>query len=107
MQTITKEKIALFLKERIGLSGALCEELVTEIFAQIIAISSNEKLMLKNFGSFSVSSKVARPAFNLSTKQAIKLPARKVLRFIPAKSLKKSINSHEKILLNQRHSFYF
>lgn len=92
-ETITKEKIAQELKEKIGLSGVLCEEIVNKIFKEIYELISREqKLTLKNFGSFYLKQKKARPGQNLQTKETIIIAPRKVIRFIPAKALKKAIN---------------
>jgi len=96
MQTITKEKIIEILKNEIGLSGVICEEIVNKIFSEIFEITKNKnKLKLKNFGNFYINSKKARPARNLQTNQVVMIAARKVLRFLPAKALKASINQQE------------
>jgi len=93
MQTITKEKIIEILKNEIGLSGVICEEIVNKIFSEIFEIAkTNDKLGLKNFGSFYVNNKKSRPARNLQTNEVVIIAARKVLRFLPAKALKASIN---------------
>ncbi len=93
METITKAKIVHKLQSKVGLSGVICEEIVNNFFAQIMNIVCQEKLILKNFGSFKISIKSPRPAINLQTKQAITLPSRKVLRFSPSKILKNLINT--------------
>jgi hypothetical protein len=45
MQTITKEKIIEILKNEIGLSGVICEEIVNKIFSEIFEIArTSDKL---------------------------------------------------------------
>lgn len=93
IETITKEKIAQALKTKIGLSGVLCEEIINHIFKELYKlIEGDQKITLKNFGSFYLKSKKARPGQNLQTKETIIIPPRKVIRFLPAKALKKEIN---------------
>lgn len=101
MDTINKSKIIYNLKEKTGLSGTVCEEILNSFFIQIKNVVCTHKLTLKNFGNFKVVTKPSRPARNFQTKQAVTLAPRKVLRFTPARSLKISINTqHEKILLD-------
>ena len=91
--TITKEKIAEMLKLKIGLSGVICEEIVDQIFNQMQTIlQSQQKLILQNFGSFSINNKKARPGQNLQTKTQVLIKPRSVVRFSPAKYLKNIIN---------------
>ena len=53
METITKEKIANLLKERLGFSSLICEEITNSIFSEILYLSlTNKKLVLPNFGKF-------------------------------------------------------
>ena len=96
METITKEKIANLLKERLGFSSLICEEITNRIFSEILDLSlNNKKLVLPNFGKFQVHSKNKRPGLNLQTGEALEIEPRKVLRFSPASSLKEKINSYE------------
>ena len=55
METITKEKIANLLKEKLGFSSLICEEITNSIFFEILDLSlNNKKLVLPNFGKFQV-----------------------------------------------------
>lgn len=93
MQTITKEKIVEMLKDKIGLSGTICEEIVNSIFQEIFEITQQDtRLRLKNFGTFYINNKKSRPARNLQTNKKIIIDSRKVLRFLPAKAFKNEIN---------------
>lgn len=96
METITKEKIANLLKERLGFSSLICEEITNSIFSEILDLSlNNKKLVLPNFGKFQVHSKGKRPGLNLQTREILEIEPRKVLRFSPSSLLKKKINLHE------------
>jgi integration host factor subunit alpha len=93
MQTVTREKIAIEIQERLGLSGVICEELVMNIFKSATdAILQNQVLKIKNLGSFSLHQKNARPGRNWNTAEATTIEARKVIRFVPSRGLKKRLN---------------
>lgn len=96
METITKEKIANLLKEKLGFSSLICEEITNSIFFEILDLSlNNKKLVLPNFGKFQVHSKSKRPGLNLQTREVLEIEPRKVLRFSPSSFLKQKINSHK------------
>ncbi len=96
METITKEKIAYLLKEKLGFSSLLCEEITNTIFFEALDLSLNsEKLILTNFGKFQVYTKRKRPGINLQTGEALEIKPRRVIRFSPARLLKEKVNSHE------------
>ncbi|MES2214898.1 MAG: HU family DNA-binding protein [Pseudomonadota bacterium] len=89
MHTITKEKLSQKLHDKLGLSAAICEDLVSEIFvsaADIICSSTN--LKIKNFGSFNISTKKERPGMDWVSGSSISIPERRVIRFTPSRNLK-------------------
>lgn len=91
--TITKEKIVEQLKNQLGLSALLCEEITCNVFSEILALTkSNKKTTLQNFGTWSINHKEARPGLNIHTGDAVQIEPRNVLRFAPSKSLKEKIN---------------
>lgn len=94
-KTITKEKLTFLLQKRLGFSGSLCEDIVNNIFAEMLDLSLNGKLLLMNFGKFQVYNKPQRPAMNLRTGAKLNLESRKVLRFNAARSFKEKVNSYE------------
>ncbi|MDR1723588.1 MAG: HU family DNA-binding protein [Tannerella sp.] len=55
------------------------------------AVKKGEKVALLGFGSFSVVKKAARKGVNPKTKAAIKIPARKVVKFKPGAKLAKVV----------------
>jgi len=93
--TITKEKIAAMLKAKLGLSSIVCAEIVNQIFDNIQEIIIDQKLTLKNFGSFYTNTKKPRPGINFHTKEKIIIPAKKVTGFLASSKLKAIINSDE------------
>lgn len=96
METITKETIAGLLKDKLGFSSLICEEITNAIFSEMLNLSlSDKKLLLTNFGKFQVHYKGKRPGVNLKTGESVEIASRKVLRFNASRSFKKMLNAHE------------
>ncbi len=55
------------------------------------ALKKGDKVTLVGFGTFGVSKRAARTGRNPQTGKAIKIAARKVVRFAPGKALKDSV----------------
>lgn len=55
------------------------------------AVKKGDKVALLGFGSFTVVKKAARKGVNPKTKEAIKIPARKVVKFKPGAKLAKVV----------------
>lgn len=92
-QTITKEKIALMLKNKLGLSGIMCGELVDKVFTTIYQLSTEqEKITIQGFGCFFTHDKKERQGRNIHAQKSVKVSARTVFKFSPAKSLREKIN---------------
>ena len=53
----------------------------------IRTLKKGEKIMLKDFGTFHVVKRAARTARNINTNKEIKVPAKKVVRFVVGKEL--------------------
>ncbi|XVN40358.1 MAG: HU family DNA-binding protein [Rickettsia endosymbiont of Argas persicus] len=92
--TITKEKISVKLSSDLGFSKSLCEDIVNAVFSNILEIAKEQKLTLKNFGSFEVKEKNPRPGLNFHTKSKIIIDSKKILSFIPSSKLKALINKN-------------
>lgn len=56
------------------------------------ALKKGQKVTLVGFGTFSTSKRSARTGRNPQTGKPIKIPAKKVAKFSPGKSLKSAIN---------------
>ena len=67
---------------------AAVEAMVSTIEA---AMKNGEKVSLVGFGTFSAPTRPARPGRNPQTGEAIQIPARKVPKFTPGRSLRDSI----------------
>lgn len=94
-KTITKEKLAENLQSHLGFSVSICEDIVSEIFNQLIILTKrDQKVMLQNFGTWKINNKKSRPGFNMHTGTQVDIKPRSVLRLIPSKSLKEKINTH-------------
>ncbi|HJD55401.1 MAG TPA: HU family DNA-binding protein [Rickettsia endosymbiont of Pyrocoelia pectoralis] len=93
--TVTKEKIASVLVSQLGFSNGICEEIVNAFFSNILEISKEQKLTLRNFGSFEIKQKNPRPGINFHTKTPITIESKKILRFVPSIKLKTLVNKNE------------
>ena len=67
---------------------AAVEAMVSTIEA---AMKNGDKVSLVGFGTFSAPTRPARPGRNPQTGEAIQIPARKVPKFTPGRSLRDSI----------------
>ena len=93
-QTITKEMIVNALLRQLGLSRTICQEIVDNIFQEILkAAIDDQTITLRNFGRFFISHKKPRPGVNIRRKSAVTIPSRNVFRFTPAESFKSQINA--------------
>jgi nucleoid DNA-binding protein len=91
--TVTKEKIAAKLKDQLGLSLSLCEEITIHIFAEILRLTKrDQKLVLQNFGTWKIRHKKSRPGFNIHAGNSVSIPPRIVLRLAPSRTFKERIN---------------
>ena len=91
--TLTKEKIAEQLKNQLGFSSLICEEITATIFSELFDLTKNEgSVALQNFGTWKINYKKSRPGFNIKTGHAVNIKARRVLRFIPARAFRNKIN---------------
>jgi len=55
-------------------------------------LKKGNKVTLVGFGTFSVSSRKARTGRNPQTGAPLKIPAKKVTKFVPSAELKKAVN---------------
>ena len=69
-------------------------EILESMLAHITkALKSGDKVQLAPFGQFKVRNRAARIGRNPMTGQPIKIPAKKVLKFLPAKALKEAVGT--------------
>jgi DNA-binding protein HU-beta len=69
-----------------GFSTRDAETAVTATLAGISALSAQDRLTLRNFGSFETRTRAARPGRNPQTGETIQIPASSALAFRAAKA---------------------
>ena len=71
---------------------------VLEAFIDAVktSLKKGEKIQLIGFGSFATVKREARKGVNPQTKKAIKIPAKKVAKFVPGKELKELVNGKKR-----------
>src|SRR5579863_10480822 len=80
--------------ERLELSRTDAMTLVDGLFEDIQnACVSGEPVKIPGFGQFKVRDRAARMARNPATGEQVKVPAKRVFKFLPAKALKEAVMS--------------
>ena len=94
---MTKTQIVAYLAEKVGTTkkqaGMILVEL-SELAAK--AVKKGDKFALPGFVTVKVRARKARIGRNPQTGAAIKIPAKKVVKALPAKALKDLIGSKKK-----------
>lgn len=81
------------IAEHAKLSKAQAGEALNAVLNSIGgALKGGDKVTLIGFGTFSVAKREARTGRNPQTGKAIKIPAKKVVKFKPGKDLSDSVN---------------
>jgi len=85
---MTKAELIAVIAEEAGITKASASKAL-ESYVGIVAreLKQNGKLGLVGFGTFSVVKREAREGRNPQTGDAIKIPAKKVVKFKPGKEL--------------------
>lgn len=80
--------------DRLGLSRKDAATLVDGVFEDIqAAVVSGEPVKIPGFGQFKVRDRAARMARNPATGEQVKVPAKRVFKFLAAKALKEAVMS--------------
>src|SRR5581483_8020990 len=80
--------------ERFEMSRRDAVALVDGLFEDIQdAVIAGEPVKIPGFGQFKVRDRAARIARNPATGQPVKVPAKRVFKFLPAKALKEAVMS--------------
>jgi DNA-binding protein HU-beta len=91
---MNKIDLARSIVERHELSRAQAVAIVDELFEDIQAsIVTDDPVRIAGFGIFRVRDRAARIARNPATGEPVKVPAKRVFKFLPAKALKEAIAS--------------
>jgi integration host factor subunit alpha len=90
---ITKEKLTIFLQDRLDISRQESWQIVERFFKIMKdTLSQGEDLLISGFGKFSVRQKKARRGRNPQTKESLTIASRKVLVFKASGVLRQRIN---------------
>ena len=88
-----KQNIVDNVSANTGLTKVEVEAVLNESFSQIInALSKNERIELRGFGSFAVKHRMPKKARNPATGDPVYLAERYVPTFKPSQLMKKSVN---------------
>jgi DNA-binding protein HU-beta len=80
--------------DRLELSRRDAVALIDGVFDDIqAAVISGEPVKIPGFGQFKVRDRAARMARNPATGEQVKVPAKRVFKFLPAKALKEAVMS--------------
>jgi DNA-binding protein HU-beta len=78
--------------DRLELSRKDAVVLIDGVFEDIqAAVVSGEPVKIPGFGQFKVRDRAARMARNPATGEQVKVPAKRVFKFLPAKALKEAV----------------
>jgi|SRR5579884_13096 len=82
--------------ERFEMSRRDAVALIDGVFEDIqAAVCSGEAVKIPGFGQFKVRDRAARIARNPATGEPVKVPAKRVFKFLPAKALKEMVMSRK------------
>jgi DNA-binding protein HU-beta len=82
--------------ERYEMSRKDAVALIDGVFEDIqSAVCSGEAVKIPGFGQFKVRDRAARIARNPATGEPVKVPAKRVFKFLPAKALKEAVMSRK------------
>jgi len=80
--------------DRLELARKDAMALIDGVFEDIqAAVISGEPVKIPGFGQFKVRDRAARMARNPATGEQVKVPAKRVFKFLPAKALKEAVMS--------------
>ena len=91
---MTKNELARELAEELDLPRRQVADLIEAMMEKITdVLKSGDKVQLTPFGQFKVRDRAARIARNPKTGEPIKVPAKKVLKFIAGRTLKEAVGT--------------
>lgn len=89
---MTKAELVAKIAKEAGILKAQAEKAVDGFISAVSgALVAGDKIRLLGLGTFSVGSRSAREGRNPRTGQKIKIPAKKVVRFMAGKSLSEKV----------------
>ena len=89
---MTKPELVRELAEEFELPRRQIAEIVETILDKFTAVlKKGDKVQLTPFGQFKVRNRPARMARNPQTGEPVKVPAKRVMRFLPSRALKEAL----------------
>ncbi len=89
---MNKADLVKAIAQETGHKQRLCEAMLNAFTAEVMgAVAKGEKVSLVGFGSFTPLKRKARPGRNPSTGAKIKIPAKKVPKFVPGKEFRELV----------------
>ena len=89
---MNKAELVEEVANQTGLTKRTSREAVDAIISVITeSLAREEKVTLVGFGTFEVMERKARRGVNPQTRESIQIPAKKVPKFKPAKSLREAV----------------
>ncbi|MGC8942285.1 MAG: HU family DNA-binding protein [Sulfurihydrogenibium sp.] len=91
---MTKSELIAKVAEKAGLKKSEAERAVNAAIEAVVeALAKGERTAIPGLGVFNIRERKARKGRNPRTGKEIKIPARKVISFTAAKSLKEALNA--------------
>jgi len=90
---MTKRELVRSISETTGFTQKDVLTVIDKTFDTISKVVVNEDVAITGFGKFATTERAARVMRNPSTGEQVQVPAKKSIRFRPAKSLKDSVNA--------------
>ena len=89
---MNKAELAEEVSGKTGLTKKVTQNVIDAVIETISdTLSRGEKVTLVGFGTFQVASRKARRGVNPQTRETIQIPAKKVPKLVPGKTLKEKI----------------
>jgi DNA-binding protein HU-beta len=89
---MTKKDLVQGVSDQCGTQKKLVESIIDTVFDQIkFELKQGQDVAIHGFGKFSIKTRQGRTGRNPRTGEAIEIPAKRVLKFSPAKDLKNEI----------------
>ena len=89
---MNKQELVRNIASETGLTKKVCQTTVNKVVSTIAScLARGERVTLVGFGTFQIIEKKARKGRNPQTGKEIQIPAKKVPKFVPGKSLKEKV----------------
>jgi len=90
---MNKAELVEEVASKVGLTKKEAGNVIDAVTSAITdSLGRNEKVTLVGFGTFRVMERKERRGVNPQTKEAIQIPAKKVAKFKPGKSLREAVS---------------